>query len=201
VSQKHVEVLEAIDSRRQGLRAEFFRTEGRWAHRLVTVNGFAQRVLLQSLEGGPHEAFPPSPALQQLAFQQLSPGHRVALLVGMAGKNHWSVSVEAFPDRRCLRFDAACRHQRVRDGDLGSAYQTVDAWRVAGAGRAETAVAGLLYELAALSIDGRDDPLMRQGSHDSLRLQATIVKKMGTQRWCYEVCQPSVSGGKRHLQP
>lgn len=85
-----------------------FRQHGdRQGHSLAWVREGQSTTMLESLEGDDQSAWPPSPPLQQLSIEQRETGD-VALLVGMAGKSHWSLSVEALPDG-ALRFEAACR--------------------------------------------------------------------------------------------
>lgn len=65
--------------------------------------------LFVSHEGEAGEAWPPSPPLQQLLIEPRGSEGQVALLVGMAGRSHWSLSVEPVAGRAAFRFDAACR--------------------------------------------------------------------------------------------
>ena len=78
VSEAEVQILDAVDPQGCGLRVEFFRVGPRWAHRLLAVEEQALRPLLESVEGDQQQFFPPSPALQQLAFQQQDDGVNVA---------------------------------------------------------------------------------------------------------------------------
>jgi hypothetical protein len=95
----------------------------RYAHRLEVTDDGQEPSCFESLEGAPGEAWPPSPALQQLSFQPGASGGQCALLVGMAGKSHWSLSVEA--NESSLVFDVACRVQQSPEW-LGSSYRV--AW-------------------------------------------------------------------------
>jgi hypothetical protein len=79
--------------------------------------------LLESVEGAPDDEWPPSPALQSLQIERRASGP-VALLVGMAGKSHWSASVSITADGQGFLFDVAARITSRRK-DLGSAY----AWK------------------------------------------------------------------------
>jgi hypothetical protein len=67
------------------------------------------RTLLESVEGKPDEAWPASPVLQEFHCETRDEGRIVALLVGRAGKSHWSLSVLCDPRREALLFEAACR--------------------------------------------------------------------------------------------
>lgn len=98
-----------------GLIAAFLRHDDRTGHRI----DFRDRGLLQSVESDSSEPWPLSPPLQQLSIEDLGAGP-VGLLVGMAGKSHWSVSVEAREEM--LVFDVACR-VRGEPERLGSTYR------------------------------------------------------------------------------
>ncbi len=86
------------------------RLPDRLQHVVVWQEGETRVELLRSLEGSPDDPWPPSPPLQQLHVERQA-GVRVALEVGMAGRNHWSQSIESLGDRPALRFDSACRLQ------------------------------------------------------------------------------------------
>ena len=79
-------------------------------------------LLLESMEGTPDDDWPVSPALRELHFEDRADGRRLALLVGMAGKSHWSLSVELDAARGQLVFDVACR-LRSPPARLGSRYR------------------------------------------------------------------------------
>jgi hypothetical protein len=81
----------------------------------------AMRPLLESVEGGPADAWPPSAPLQSLTIEPLAGDRRAAFLVGMAGRSHWSASIEA-RSGGALVFDLACRHGASL-GNLGSRYR------------------------------------------------------------------------------
>ncbi len=101
------------------LRLRFFRAGDRFAHRLELAEGDSIRPLLESLEGTAAEDWPASPPLQQLHVEERPTG-KVALLVGMAGRSHWSLAVETAPNG--FLFRAACR-LREPPAKLGSRYR------------------------------------------------------------------------------
>lgn len=72
------------------------------------------------MEGGADDPWPLSPPLQELHVERNADGRQVALLVGRAGRSHWSLSVEPFENR--LVFDAACRLSGEAEW-LGSSYR------------------------------------------------------------------------------
>jgi len=80
------------------------------------------RPLLASVEGNAADDWPESPPLQSLSIERLAEGRTAALLVGMAGRSHWSASIEARGDGGELVFDLACRH-RANLAQLGSRYR------------------------------------------------------------------------------
>jgi hypothetical protein len=118
------ETIEAVGNDGIRLRLEFRWQGDRYGHLISRIRfGRDPEPLLESIEGAPSDAWPPNPPLQSLTFQTLPSGASAALLVGMAGRSHWSASVEAVPNTAELIFDVACRHS---DGPLylGSQYRT-----------------------------------------------------------------------------
>lgn len=104
---------------------EFENRGDRLGHTIWLVDAGGTKVgLLQSIEGSPQDAWPPSPPLQSLSIETLTDGRRVALLVGMAGGSHWSASVEGLVGKGELAFDMACRHA-AGAGWLGSKYRVL----------------------------------------------------------------------------
>ena len=79
--------------------------------------------LLESVEGTPSDDWPASPPLQSLQRRRSCRTAAAALLVGMAGRSHWSASVEAGPRPAALVFDIACRHTQRPSAWLGSRYR------------------------------------------------------------------------------
>ncbi len=77
---------------------------------------------LTSEEGDDRDQWPLSPPLQQSSMETAAHGRNIALLVGMAGKSHWSVSVECDPATSSLVFDVACRVGR-QPRWLGTTYR------------------------------------------------------------------------------
>lgn len=106
-----------------GVRVVFFRREDRHAHRIETMDEtrFEWVPVCESQEGSPADVWPPSPPFQQLHVEERATG-RVVLLIGMAGRTHWSAAVEVAADRKSIRFDVAARVQ-VAPQRLGSDYQ------------------------------------------------------------------------------
>lgn len=96
------------------LGVRFVRLSDRYQH-VVFVRSTGEEAgetsvdLLRSVEGTPAEAWPVSPPLQSLSIETLAEGRRAALLVGMAGRGHWSASIEADAPSGALVFDIACR--------------------------------------------------------------------------------------------
>lgn len=81
----------------------------RYFHRIESLSGNTARLLLESLEGSDNDQWPSSAPLQQLSIEERPGNRQVALLVGMAGRSHWSASVTAARQDRSLLFEMACR--------------------------------------------------------------------------------------------
>jgi len=148
----------------------------RWGHRLTLVAGDGRRLpLLTSDEGTPQQAWPPSPPLQAFHVQTLADGRQVALLVGMAGRSHWSASVEPMPAAAGFRFDLACRHPDA-PGWIGSTCQFAEAART----HLE------VWPLPGTQVDITRSP--RASRADQLRAwPAAAPLNSGTVRWGYEL--------------
>jgi hypothetical protein len=106
------------------LRVRFTWHDDRWAHEVWLRDTAAWRLLLRSVEGTSTDDWPPSPPLQSIEAPRNAADRQIALLVGMAGKNHWAVSVELDSRAALARFDAACRI-RGMSGPLGSRYEVL----------------------------------------------------------------------------
>lgn len=111
-----------------GLRLEFRRTADRFAHQVWAIADGRSELLLASQEAAADDVWPSSPPLQELHLESRPGGRELALLVGMAGHSHWSLSAELDPAAGSLAFDVACR-MRDGAGPLGSLYQTERIWR------------------------------------------------------------------------
>jgi hypothetical protein len=105
------------------LRADFLWQHDRYGHRIVAIHDQLESTLLVTEPGGQWADWPAGPPLQQLSWTETVPGRRVGLLLGMAGKSHWSVSAEVVGDSGDLLFDVACRIQQPPRW-LGSTYQS-----------------------------------------------------------------------------
>lgn len=107
------------------LRIEMCRRGDRYGHLMsvVETDGHIEP-LLESVEGTASDAWPTSPPLQSLSIEEIAPGRRAALLVGMAGRSHWSASIESVAGDAAFVFDLACRTSEASPR-LGSSYRTV----------------------------------------------------------------------------
>lgn len=106
------------------LRVSFVRRGDRYGHTIdVAPDDQDWQTVFTSIEGASNESWPKSPPLQQLHIESREAGKTVALLVGMAGPNHWSASIEADPAAATLTFDVACRVRHWPGVRLGSEYQ------------------------------------------------------------------------------
>jgi hypothetical protein len=103
------------------LHIALFREADRYRHEVVLRAGENYLPLLASIEGAADDDWPPSPPLQELHIEQRGAEKQVALLVGRAGRSHWSLSVEADVARQTLLFDIACRTPATADR-LRSSY-------------------------------------------------------------------------------
>ena len=110
-----------VELRAGGLQIAFTRQGDRFAHEIALVNDAEAQPLLRSLEGSDADIWPTSGVYQELHVEERPAGVQVALLVGMAGKSHWSLSCEVDPASQTLSLEAACRVRELPDW-LGSSY-------------------------------------------------------------------------------
>jgi hypothetical protein len=111
-----------------GLNVEFRFRGDRFTHLISLVAAEKSIPLLESVEGTAAESWPASPPLQGLHIEALPDGRSAALLVGAAGRAHWSASIEASPTSAltykaaALVFDIACRTE-APSARLGTTYR------------------------------------------------------------------------------
>jgi hypothetical protein len=114
------------------LQVAFHRQGDRYAHTISIRDGERAMPVLASREDNGDDLWPVSPPLQQLELDTDGEIQR-ALLLGMAGRSYWSVSIELGPENAAVCFDVACRvkeeppatnPEAMRSCVLGSTYQT-----------------------------------------------------------------------------
>jgi hypothetical protein len=175
------------------LRLRFVWRGDRFAHEVSLVGQQQTDSRLRSVEGADGEAWPASPPLQSLHVEEQA-GKQVALLVGMAGKCHWSAAVELDAGHSRLRWDVACR---VRGGEprwLGSSYQSDAKMRSINARRATVGDSGGEGHLVVYLEDGTDSAAKVTVEDRGLSIDANQnIASAGavTIRWSY-VIEPIV---------
>lgn len=110
------------------LRVQFDLPADRWRQSIVVQSAGDTWPLLQSVEGTSADRWPTSPALQSLHFETQAAGKDVALLVGQAGRSHWSASIATTGPNE-LEFDHACRVQELPEF-LGCTYALAEGWQI-----------------------------------------------------------------------
>jgi hypothetical protein len=128
--------LSALNSSGVGLRVRFVWRVDRFGHQIEAVDGPITRIILESIEGDQESHWPPSPPLQTVNISWIASdtqhGH-VAMLMGAAGKNQWSMCVSVRDGDNDvihetagteLFFDVACRIHEEPEF-LGSTYSTL----------------------------------------------------------------------------
>ncbi len=175
----------------QALRVRFERVGDRYGHELELVRRQETQSLLASFEAGDNPAWPASPPLQQISMETNARGQVVAMLLGMAGKSHWSLSVEV--QDAALVFDVACR-AAGGTGQLGSQYRAAQPIPRVAAPEPEGAMDQGLpigdgrIHLQALPLP--DFPLARidvDRSQHLLRIVPATAPDRSTVRWRYRI--------------
>jgi hypothetical protein len=176
--------IDALDTSGTGLRAVFARAGDRFGHTIGWWTGKRFEPLLESIEGDAAQAWPPSPALQQLHLEARGEKRRVALLVGMAGRSHWSLSVEAAEAPMALLFDAACR---ISGGahSLGSRYRALrGTWHMEAP---NTALLATSHAEPAIVVEAMSGVLTADDSCRELSILPAMGEAERTVRWKYWV--------------
>lgn len=107
-----------------GLAVGFLRAADRYQHEVSIGAGDDRRVILSSLEGAAEDTWPCSPPFQELRLERRAKEAETLLLVGRAGRSHWSASVELDGARQALVFDVACRCSGP-SAWLGTSYKSI----------------------------------------------------------------------------
>jgi len=84
----------------------------RWQHVVESSDGRPWRVV--SVEGGPDDTIPCSPAFQDLWFERRDDSHCEVQAMGQAGVAIYSVAVHVDGERNRLEFDVCARRKKAR---------------------------------------------------------------------------------------
>jgi hypothetical protein len=170
-----------------GLGVRFVFREDRYAHEVWFDDGSAWACILQSVEGSPSEAWPASPPWQSLHLESRSDGRQLALLVGMAGKNHWSASIELDPAKAQVHFDIACRVRGAERGPLASRYRALGSVGWLDAKSATFSLAAATDKTLRLTLDERFGAMRLDSAAECLNLIAAAQPAATTEtiRWGY----------------
>jgi hypothetical protein len=184
------EALETTGPDGLRLRVEFVWQVDRYRHIISAVEPRGRSIpLLESVEGALSDEWPPSPPLQSLHVETQQGGRRVALLVGMAGKSHWSASIGPLSNGTGLVFDLACR-AGGSPRQIGTSYRFADGVRVALADanfvRLHTSDCVLVVE-ASNDQATRSELKIHENSRLSIQPQKPGSSVQPTRRWLYHV--------------
>lgn len=162
----------------RGIGVHFWHAGDRYGHQVASDTASEQTVWLSSVEGAADASWPPSPPLQELHLEDRPDGKRVALLVGRAGRAHWSLSVEADSIRQSLLFDVACRSLSGAE-QMRSSYRLPDGCR-----REDNRLLFSCHELCLLEGEMQFD-----GAELSIgpRRDMPAADKVRTFRWRYRI--------------
>ncbi len=148
--------------------------------------------VLSSIEGDAQELWPASPPLQSVSLGPLADGRQAALLVGMAGRSHWSASVEALSGRAALVFDVACRLGSL-PASLGTQYSVAAGQIRSGPGEKQREFVEIRTDGPAVRIYREDLPQaatkLRLPESGDIVIRPALPDKLATAtvRWKYRV--------------
>ena len=170
--EKQRHVLESAVQTGRRLRCAFDQYGDRYSHQIELIDGDQSTLVLRSVEDDSTSNSPASGPLQELHVHQQTEGSHALMLVGKAGKNHWSLCVTADAPTNAIIFDAACR---VREPVpfLGAVYDK------------KVASSAICVEVIDI-VDGQ--PATIHNEHDRLIIKATCESKPpATIRWMYHI--------------
>ncbi len=170
--------------------ARCFVTGDRTGHGIWWCEGGAE-LILSSLEGTPDQAWPCSPPFQEIVAENIAAGGRPALLgVGMAGKSHWSATIEGDGFSEAIAFDIACRTAAV-PALLGSAYLIADHWTATRVSESSLSICHTDGRQVVLDTIG-NCALAWSGKNVAIKpsLDATQHQRGKTYRWRYVLKKP-----------
>ena len=189
MASRETQALEVAQRDGRRLRVTFEWRGDRFTHHFDVLEGGQVHRCLVAIEGQDDEPWPASPALQQLSVEATTPAGGVALLIGMAGRSHWSLSVERESQSASLLFDVAARVQSL-PRCLGSRYQACLPGAVAASQQVSFAIGaavGPLY-LRAVSAGQPAPDLVLDGDQVAVAFDdLTIARYPTTLRWKYRV--------------
>ena len=168
----HVLETKAVNGRH--LRCTFSSAGETFAHAIEWSDGDATHSVLTSVDGQRESAWPASPPWQELHVHEQADGSPAVMLVGRAGRSHWSMSVTVDSKGDGFLFDVACR-LRETPKFLGNTYRAID--------KRES----LRISPAACG-DGPLATVEERG--ESVVIDATpIAESRGTIRWAYVIAR------------
>lgn len=172
------------------LQVRFAFREDRFAHEIWVADGDDWRPVLLSVEGTPEQSWPASAPLQTLHVETRSEGP-LALLVGMAGKCHWSASVELNSARQRVCFELAARVRPPGSPWLGSTYELAEGYRALAPHGNYVELASHKPERPAISIQAAEpDTLVELSSDGGVLIAAReilVADAAATIRWSFRV--------------
>ena len=168
-----LQLLETKPIAGKQLRCRFSQHSGVIAHTIEHVAHESTTPSLISMEQSPGD-WPASPPWQELHAEQLSDGTHAMMLVGRAGKSHWSMSVTLDNEQEALLFDVACRF-RERPEFLGTTYQRTECRSV---------------QIITVDLDGEAAPKVIETDNRVVIDATREVKPPATLRWAYRITLP-----------
>jgi hypothetical protein len=186
-------VLQVLDRDGRGLRVVWYREEDRYGHVIAYVAGPIATACLTAELGRDRDPWPASPPLQQCSLESSSGGRQMGLAIGMAGKSHWSQSVETDSSAPSLAFDVACRVHR-QPLWLGSSYRANHPLEALSASTVRlTVAAGVELTLTGEALDSPFPARMEvNGNHVVITADLGGLPFPSTVRWRYRVALAAV---------
>lgn len=181
-----------------GLGLWFCYAVDRWRHELLLPGPNGWTATCASLEGEPHDVIPPSPAFQDLRFENIGPATVEFQLLGQAGQGTYAAAIRFDGAAETIAFDIF-----ARSGREGAALCTESSYVVAKGDdfSVERADSGLILRAdgQAIGVEGADRevvfcrPASAAGAERGFAIRAAeSARKTGVPvprgtRWKYKI--------------
>jgi hypothetical protein len=178
--------LQVLDDQRRGLRINFHWHRDRFSHSIGFVDKERFIPLLASHEGTESDPWPLSPPLQDLSVAEIETDQRSILLVGRAGKSHWSASVETSLSPLAIQLDVACRVYEIPQ-ILCSSYRSMTIPAISSPSQVAVEVGGHTAWLQAEAVPDAESYWELTAEGCALRTIPIHSDAPQTVRWKYRI--------------
>jgi len=185
-------VLQVPSADGTSLRCTFIKSGQRFVHTMDCIFDGNAVPQVSSVDGIVDDPWPPSPPWQELHVHEQPERSPALMLVGRAGKSHWSMTVTVAPEQIAFVFDVACRIREM-PAFLGSTYRAQWSEQSGPAAQIEAIATGQAQTPPA-HVDTVGEQIVVQAPC-TVELPATVRWKYRIALECGESSPPPLSDG------